>query len=485
MTTDTIFDNPLVLGISANTGYPLTNMADDALKSLLSQFEEPGPEMLAFQERASPAATAYAVSGEFDAMDLSQVGWGVIYAPGTDPAIKGALQPLLDHRRKQAGPAPFAVYDGPSGYHPNDTAHEWLDRQHVRLDMVNPDKGVPYYLLIVGSPEAIPFEFQYILDLYWAVGRLWFQTAAEFRRYADSVIDYETDATPLTSRQIALFATAHDFDAATQLFTNCVAKPLAEGEGPTPVPVGRRQHFGMKQMLGQNATKSALSGLYRDITRVGTPALIFTGTHGMEFGTNDPRQLHSQGALVCADWGGFGSITEDVWFAAADLPEDAKLRGTIHFLFACYGGGCPEFDNFDRLNRTPKRFATKPFISQLPQKLLSHPEGGALACLAHVDRAWAYSFISDNGGSQSQGFRDVMGRIMRGERIGQAADSFNMRWAALSTSLAEYQKDIRVGAEVPIGRLKGMWMARDDARNFVIIGDPAVRLRVEDMPELI
>ena len=49
-----------------------------------------------------------------------------------------------------------------------------------------------------------------------------------------------------------------------------------------------------------------------------------------------------------------------------------------------------------------------------------------LAVIGHVERAWGYSFISDRGGSQTQGFRDVIGRLLRGEpgddvrlRIGQ------------------------------------------------------------------
>jgi hypothetical protein len=134
------------------------------------------------------------------------------------------------------------------------------------------------------------------------------------------------------------------------------------------------------------------------------------------------------------------------------------------------------------MNNQPRKIALKAFFSALPSKLLSYPGGGALAVLAHIERAWAYSFQGDKGGSQTQGFRDVIGKLMRGERIGQATDVFNTRWAALSAQLAETQLDLTHGAEIPLKTLGRMWVARDDARNFMILGDPAVRLRVEDLP---
>ena len=70
-----------------------------------------------------------------------------------------------------------------------------------------------------------------------------------------------------------------------------------------------------------------------------------------------------------------------------DTSTKRLLNGMVHFLCACYGGGYPEVDNFNRLEDSPKVIAAKPMISRLPQALLSHPNGGALAILAHVDRA--------------------------------------------------------------------------------------------------
>lgn len=474
-------DDPLLpLGVSARTGHPLHGLSDDAIAASLGR-PEPAIAQVALGGRADPAAVSFAIEGSYDASDLGQAGWGVIFAPGVDQQIKDALQPLLDRRRSQ-GADPFVVFDGPTGYQPGDTATAWLARQGVRPDVVDPAQGVPFYLLLVGSAEDLPFTFQYGLDLYWGCGRLWFPSADQFRAYAESVIAYETAPAVPTSRQVAVFAPRHGFDAATGLFNSQVALPLINGDGRKPIPLGSRQSFAMRDFTGDAATRQALHDIFTGTMAGGSPALLFSGGHGMQFDLGDARQADAQGALVCQDWPGYGAIAPDHWFAGADVPAAAKVHGLVHVLFACHGGGCTSHDEFDRLGAAPRQIAERPFFARLPQALLAHREGGALAVLAHIERAWAYAFQSAGGEGQIQGFRDVAGRLLRGERIGQATDMFNIRWAALSTELAEMQADAGRGIDVPLATLGRLWVARDDARNFMVFGDPAVRLRVEDMP---
>jgi hypothetical protein len=74
-----------------------------------------------------------------------------------------------------------------------------------------------------------------------------------------------------------------------------------------------------------------------------------------------------------------------------------------------------------------------------------------------------------------------MDRILSGERIGQATDSFNQRWGTLSNELLDLTRRREDGDAIPDSALATRWVARNDARNYIILGDPAVRLRVEDM----
>ena len=249
------------------------------------------------------------------------------------------------------------------------------------------------------------------------------------------------------------------------------------------MPVGRRQKFAIQPFVGDPATKDTLQRIWTGSIDRGPPALLFTGGHGKSFRADDPRQAESQGALICQDWPSYGQVQRDQYFDASDLGAGARVHGLVHFLFACYGGGWPENDSFRRMESTPKPISPRPMMTRQPQALLAHPAGGALAVLAHVDRAWAYSFRASKN-AQIQGFRDVIGRIMRGERLGQATDQFNIRWAALSTKLSETLDQSRMGRQVDPRNLVNQWVARDDARNYVLFGDPAVRLRVEDMPAL-
>jgi len=76
--------------------------------------------------------------------------------------------------------------------------------------------------------------------------------------------------------------------------------------------------------------------------------------------------------------------------------------------------------------------------------------------------------------------RDVLDGILLGRRLGHAMDSFNARWAAVSTQIADALRDFKSG-QISGADLARQWIVRDDARNYTILGDPAVKLRVDEM----
>ncbi len=422
-------------------------------------------ELLAFAEGVDP-------------MDLSSAGWGIVFSRDADPAVKEALQPLMEHRRGQVNNAAlFQQFDGARGIRNGESARGWVTRHGVDFMEVEPSNGVPLYLLLVGSPEQIPFEFQYSLDSYWNVGRLDFDTPAEYATYAQQVITYEKSAKVANQKKAVLWNVKNPGDQATGLLHNLVAKPLLEGQGAIK-PLGSKAGFALEPLLAEAATKPALLNVLRGGPK--PASLLFTGSHGVAFPEADEAtRRNRQGALLCQEWQKGGALTEAQYLTGAEVMAEAKVQGMIHFLFACYGGGCPAVDNYQRgADKQPVPLMPKPVTARVPQAMLQR---GALAVLAHVDRAWSFGFQTATGKGQYQGFRSMMDRLLNGERIGQATDSFNQRWGALSNELLDLTRRREDGDSIPDTVLANRWVARNDARNYIILGDPAVRLRVEDM----
>lgn len=411
--------------------------------------------------------------------DLGDVGWGVVFSADCPAEVRDALKPLLDLRQRQAGDL-FKVLS----YKAGEQTRDWYDREGVSIGDAEPEK-VPYYLLLVGSPGQIPFDFQNLLGIDYAVGRLHFEMPADYRRYADSMVAYERATQPTNRKEVAYWGTHHAGDVATELSAQFLVDPLANGISGTgstrKKPVHEDARYGHSLAIGEDASKARLSGLLHFDK---APALLFTASHGMAVRSGRPNQRSDQGALLCQDWPNFGStIKPEHIFAAADLTDAANVHGLIAMVFACFGAGTPQNDQFpmDLSDPATKVIAPAPFIAALPQRLLAHPKGGALAVIGHIERAWAYSIKPFKASaSHIAFFRNAMLDILTGGRAGRAvSQQFSAKYAALTATLANQMSPGFTGPKFTDRELVSCWIERNDAQNYVLLGDPAVRIRDE------
>ncbi len=432
--------------------------------------------------------TAYMVD---DPNDLTQTGWGILFASDADPAIQAQLQPLIDLRGGQVQDTTlFKKFLGNDGVLPGQSAESWARQHGVSLTAaVDPSQGVPYYLLIVGSPERIPFEFQALLKMQWAVGRLYFDDIEDYGRYAQAVVQYESASfKPVQTKNAAVWVTRNSGDLATAMLSGAISQDFLAPANQ----LGVRSRFLLSAFLNEKATKSQLIEILRGNVAGGSPAVIFIGSHGCEYKSDDPvKQLRMQGSLLTQEWTPGTPAGPANQFCADDVPADARLPGTIGFLFACYSGGCPAQNNYYFSNDgSPINVAPASFITRLPQALLSH---GMLAVIAHIDLAFPYAFVDTSGTPQPQAIRTPLELLMKGKRAGLAADSLSILWSSRSSLLAQAQAGAQAvpaaataasgaATATPVSRaIAQMTIARDDARNYIVLGDPATRLRIESL----
>jgi hypothetical protein len=479
-------------GINVRTGrYLLPDLTPEDVFSHITGKDtrtKPAPDHLADLKQRSASKSHYGLADGYDPKDLAQTGWGVIFAFGDDHPIEvlqEALEPLLSHRREQAG-ALYREFTGIEAYQDGESKSQFLARSGAGPGQAHPKRTkVPYYLLIVGSPERIPYSFQYELDVQYAVGRIQFETLEEYHHYACSVAFAERMKVK-RARRVTLFGVRNPDDPATKLSSEKLVSPLAE------TLRADQPDWEVLSLPPEETTKTRLASILEDDDG---PALLFTASHGMGgFDPNDPRQFTHQGALLCQDWPGpqewpeDTEIPEEHYFSGDDVRSDARLSGLVSFHFACYGAGTPREDSFAHLNSeewqdpsVPESsdIASRAFVARLPQSLLARSDSGALAVIGHIERAWGYSFMWPGAGEQIDSFESALKRLMDGHPVGSALESFNQRYADISPSLTAVLEDvIRRHKKVDAEEVVGLWTANNDARNYVIVGDPAVRLAV-------
>jgi hypothetical protein len=428
-------------------------------------------ELQAWVERGEGKARRGLKEG-LDPSKLDEAGWGVIFPSSMDPEpLREALAPLLDLRRAQAGKRQerfFREFAGDDGYREGESKVAFLARHGAGPGPADPER-VPYYLLLIGEPEAIPFAFQYQLDVQYAVGRLCFDTLDEYRSYAESVVSAETGGSGNGGRPRAcFFAPSNPGDPVTGSTNAHLTQPVAAGV--------RRDQPGweVETILGEEATRGRLGGVLD-----AAPAFLFAACHGLGFGAGDPEQRERQGALVCQDWPGPtpGGIDRDQYFTAEDVGAQANVHGLVAFCFACFGAGTPRWDEFTRKSQGRRELSPSgSFLGRLPQRLLGHPRGGALAVVGHVDRAWGFSLVWPGAGPQTGVFESALRRLLDGKPVGWAMEFFNQRYAELASDLAAEVEALSFGKQLDEKVIADLWTASHDARNYTIVGDPAVRV---------
>jgi hypothetical protein len=109
--------------------------------------------------------------------------------------------------------------------------------------------------------------------------------------------------------------------------------------------------------------------------------------------------------------------------------------------------------------------------------------------IGHIERAWGYSIRPldpnfqpvANVRPQLAPFRNCLGRILAGEPVGHATKDISDKYAIYAAELLTKLDKSNPGPPPGDADLAWTWVERNDARNYVLLGDPAVRIRANDL----
>lgn len=430
---------------------------DSEAATILELYEESISKMSPPDHVPAPLGTSVLRHPPKEDIEKPTIGkWAAIVPREDRAAATEALAPILAHRRKQGclwGDGIIAVNPSASG-----TTESWWRRFVQEVGEI-----LPYYLLLVGGPDRLPFEFQYELDLHRATGRLDVSDTpgGSFswegcRRYAEKVVAYERSETEVGAKP--LFYSVQ-IDEATRLSHKSLVLKLAQ-----------TIRTGVTPLYGNEATAE---NLMTALATVPAPKLVFTASHGIEFPADPVRW----GALNDCNYSGRAGNNA----FSAQLAHEAENigRGSIMFAFACFSAGVPERSTVSFLvgeSDTAVEMGAR--VAPLPRQLLGHPNG-PVAFIGHVDRVSALAFQSSFGMSGIAPYHHFIGWLhQRNATLGQALGTLRENAQRIGAQIAAYLAQARhiPGDYTTVREAGQKWIGFHDYRGFMLLGDPALKL---------
>jgi hypothetical protein len=416
------------------------------------------------------------------ASDLTEMGWALVVPAGKAASLPEPLQELRRQRTHQMDRPPYKVFE----YQPDESVAAFLKREGDGQVGVGAmlTSTIPYYLCLWGSPEEIPWSFQAALDSEYAVGRIHFDDPDDLTSYVNhllkrDLIDDGAGPPLLKPSQMqtapkppfSLFVPEKELSGAHKELVPVINTWTDKEYASGPEPL---------QLLKQSATSNALVSALREEDRGGFgPRLLVSIGHGLEPHAATVDALERFGALACEDG-------VSVSGAHITSPPPVVIPGDIWYAFACFSAGgeatswwpATKDEWYSGALPAPRVIAPRPFVAKLPQKALA---AGLAAFAGHVSKSWDYSYLGITRGSVKPTlFLDPLQCLVRGQRIGHA---FDIVAGVRAARLGETLDSSRQAAEAPNATKDSKasfvynYVAWNDARYTVLLGDPAARLR--------
>lgn len=420
---------------------------------------------------------------DWNAWQGDRVGWGLVVANpdgfsnqdlanGADLAADTPLQTLLEERRSKQGSVPVFHYDAGAGdghgqvFLRNYAAGKDLD---LTSDIGLADDRLPFYLLIYASPNDIPWDFQYLLQVRHAVGRI--DPAMQGIEHYFTALTKKWETAGAASCRTLTWAVDHGPDDITHLMRNVVAEKLHAKFRSDP-DIADNAIFLDGTSVGADARGAALIAALESHQ----PGIVVTSSHGRT------GPLNNQQALVANLGVPVDQDHRDLDLAG--LFADWRPDGAIWIAQACCSAGScgpsqyaglfnPGTEIGDVLSAIA---AAGNHIAPLPQLLLGN-EKPARAFFGHVEPTFNLTLQQPETGQPLTGpltkaFYDSM---LQPLSVGRVLIDYRK---VASTKHRQWQKLVRLKeqGENVTQRLLYARTTAIDIDSLVLIGDPTAML---------